>query len=99
MPSPGQQLGTNQKKLNNILGTKIDYNLGIIAATSSIDPISSVIIPGDDDGKVALKNMKIEGMGDYIEVNSSHTFMVRNKEVIAAALQFVRLGKFKKNRL
>jgi esterase/lipase len=92
----GQQLTTNQGRIANVLNNKIDYELGIIAGNSTIDPISSLIIPGDDDGKVSIESTKLEGMKDHIVINASHTFFPSNKEVKRQTLHFLRNGKFDK---
>ncbi len=89
----GQQLITNQKDFDNIFGI-VNYELGIIAGNSSIDPISSFIIKGDDDGKVAIEKTKLEGMKDHIIIDASHTFFPTNKKVQKQALFFLKNGKF-----
>ena len=90
----GEQLVTNQKKIKDMFG-KIDYELGIIAGNSTIDPISSfMIIPGPDDGKVSIESTKLEGMKDHIIVSASHTFFPSNKQVKKQTLYFLQNGKF-----
>lgn len=91
----GQQLITNQEKINHILG-KVNYELGVVAGNSTIDPISSMIIPGDDDGKVSIESTKVEGMRDYIIVPASHTFFPSNDDVKEQTLYFLQYGKFKR---
>jgi esterase/lipase len=93
----GQQLITNQKNISKLLDKKIDYELGIIAGNFTIDPISSSIIPGDDDGKVSIESTKLEGMKDHIVVSASHTFFPSNKEVQKQTLNFLQHGIFKKD--
>jgi triacylglycerol lipase len=92
----GQQLTTDQKRINHLLNGKITYPLGVIAGNFSIDPISSAIIPGDDDGKVSIASTKIDGMQDHIIIKSSHTFFPSNKNVQKQVLHFLKFGKFKK---
>ena len=90
----GQQLTTDQSKVKNLLGT-VDYELGIIAGDRSIDPISSVILKGKDDGKVRIKNTKTKGMTDHIVIHATHTMMMKNKSVINQTEHFITHGKFK----
>jgi len=91
----GQELTTDQSDhLQNTLGT-INYPLGVIAGNSSIEPISSHKIPGDDDGKVSIESTKIQGMQDHIVVGASHTFFPSNQQVIAQTLHFLKQGVFK----
>ncbi len=89
----GQQLITDQSKLKELNG-EIDYPLGIIAGNYSLAPISSIIIPGKDDGRVSIERTKIKGMTDHIVIDTNHTFMVVNKEVQQQALYFIEHGKF-----
>lgn len=91
----GQQLITDQKDVTKEFG-KVDYELGVIAGDFTIDPVSSAIIPGDDDGKVAVKRTKIKGMKDHIVVNASHTFFPSNKEVQKQVLHFLKYSNFKR---
>jgi pimeloyl-ACP methyl ester carboxylesterase len=91
--SAGQQLITDQSTFEDILG-EVDYELGIIAGTQSIAPISSLLIPHDDDGKVSLQRMRVKGMDDYKEISSTHTFIMKNKKAKNLALRFIQTGRF-----
>ena len=92
----GQQLTTEQAaEMEKVFG-KVDYELGVIAGNSTIDPISSWIIPGENDGKVSLKSTQIEGMVDHTVVSATHTFFPRNKEVQQHTVDFLKHGKFSK---
>ena len=93
----GKELRTNQDKVKNLLGN-IDYELGVIAGNGTIDPISSAIIPGDDDGKVSIESTKIDGMKDHIVVFSSHTFFPSDEEAKKQVLHFLKNGEFKKEK-
>ncbi|MEM9332895.1 MAG: alpha/beta fold hydrolase [Pseudomonadota bacterium] len=90
----GQQLVTEGAGIEELLGT-VDYELGVVAGNFSIDPVSSSIIPGDDDGKVSVESTKVEGMHDHIVVFASHTFFPQSKEVQRQTLHFLRTGFFK----
>jgi pimeloyl-ACP methyl ester carboxylesterase len=92
----GQQLCVqNYSDLQHLFG-KVDYELGIIAGNSTIDPISSYIIPEVDDGKVSIESTKLEGMKDHIIISSDHILMPSNKEVQRQTLEFLKNGFFKK---
>ncbi|HAQ50228.1 MAG TPA: lipase [Gammaproteobacteria bacterium] len=90
----GQDL-TTDKDITELFG-QIDYELGVIAGNSTIDLISSAIIPGDDDGKVSIKSTKLEGMKDHIVVSASHTFVPSNRAVHQQTEYFLKHGIFKK---
>jgi triacylglycerol lipase len=89
----GQELITDQSKLAKLYG-KVDYDLGIIAGNLSIDPISSYIITGEDDGKVSVAGTKLEGMKDHIIVSATHTFMTNNPVVMRQVESFIKNGEF-----
>jgi pimeloyl-ACP methyl ester carboxylesterase len=89
----GQQLVTDKTAVKHLFG-EVNYDLGIIAGNLSIDPFSSAIIPGENDGKVAVERTKLEGMKDHIVVSASHTFFPSNKEVLKQTLYFIKNGKF-----
>ena len=91
----GLQLGTNQDSVPNRLG-KAEFDLGIIAGSRSINLILSLLIPGNDDGKVSIERTKLEGMNDHIVIPTTHTFMMRNKQVINQISHYLKHGKFTK---
>jgi triacylglycerol lipase len=89
----GQQLGTGPDSLPNRLGP-VDFELGVIAGDRSINWINSGMIPGPDDGKVAVERTKVVGMKDHLVVHTTHPTMLRHRKVIAAATRFLRAGCF-----
>jgi triacylglycerol lipase len=88
----GQELRTGRK--NDLLLGKINYELGVIAGDRSIDPVSSYYIPGPDDGKVSVESTKAKGMKDHIVLHATHTFMMKQANVIRQTLHFLAFGKF-----
>lgn len=92
----GQELGTDQKKYSKLFGA-VDFELGIIAGDRSIDPISSTIIPGADDGKVSVVRTRLPGMKDHVVIHTTHTFMMRNDIVLQQTVNFLQKGVFKRS--
>ena len=92
----GQQLTTTSDLSNLFKIKKINYDLGIIAGNRTIDPISSIIIPGVDDGKVSVESTKLKGMKDHIVVSASHTFFPTNKIIHQQTEYFLKHGMFKR---
>ncbi|MBV1929047.1 MAG: alpha/beta fold hydrolase [Gammaproteobacteria bacterium] len=94
----GQQLTTNQNNIEKLLGD-IDYSVGVIAGDRSIDPVSYLIIPGENDGKVAVDRTKTKGMADHIIIHATHTFIMNNAEALTQAVNFLKNGAFDKTSL
>jgi pimeloyl-ACP methyl ester carboxylesterase len=90
----GMQLGTQLSDIPRTLGP-VDFELGIIAGTRSINLILSTLIPDKDDGKVSVTAAKVEGMKDFLTLPVTHTFMMKNQNVIAQVIHFLSHGKFK----
>lgn len=90
----GSQLVTNFSKIDEICG-KVDYELGILAGCKSLDPISSIILPKGNDGKVSIASTKLDGMKDHVVLSASHLLFPSNKQVHKQVLNFLQNGKFK----
>jgi len=91
----GQELGTGANSVPRRLGPA-NFELGVIAGTSSVNPVLSEMIPGPDDGKVSIESTRLEGMSDHIVMDVSHTFMMRDDEVIEQVISFLQSGKFRR---
>lgn len=89
----GQQLGTEPSSMPNIL-KPVDFEIGVIAGNSSLNPFYSSIIPGDDDGKVAVEKARLSEMADFLVVPESHSFMMNDAEVIRQTIHFLERGRF-----
>jgi pimeloyl-ACP methyl ester carboxylesterase len=89
----GLQLGTGEKSVPLQL-PPANFEVGIIAGDSSINLLLSTMIPGDDDGKVSVENTKLEGMRDHLVVDVSHPLIMRDDDVIAQVIYFLRFGYF-----
>lgn len=92
----GQQLGTGEASVPKRLG-RADFDVGIIAGTRSINPILSSLIPGANDGRVSVENTRLEGMSDHLEMEVTHTFMMRNDAVIEQVIHYLENGSFRRD--
>ena len=89
----GQQLVTSDDCHVSWLGG-VDYNLGIVAGNRSIDPVSSTVIKGRDDGKVAVERTRLDAAADHIVVPANHTFFPKTDIVISQTIYFLHRGAF-----
>ncbi len=87
------QLGTDPRGFITTL-TDMDAEVGVITGNRSINWINSIIIPGPDDGKVAVDRARLPSMQDFLVVKRTHPFIMNAKEVIEAIIQFINTGKF-----
>lgn len=91
----GGELGTHADAIIHSMPKEVDYPLGIIAGDRSVDPISSAIIPGVDDGKVSVESTRLSGMSDHITIHASHLFIISQQETVDLVHQFLRKGAFR----
>jgi len=90
----GQQLGTEPTGVPSQLGP-VDFELGVITGSNSLNPLFSYLIPGEDDGKVSVESAKVEGMADFLVVPRSHPFIMNSPEVAEQVVHFLRYGRFR----
>ncbi len=86
----GPQLRTNHEHITG----DIDYPLGIIAGSASINPLAPWVLEGEHDGIVPVERTKIDGMTDHIVLKATHSFMMFNPKVIEQALYFLKNEAF-----
>jgi len=69
------------------------YPLGVIAGTLEI-PLTSKLIPGDDDGLVQVESTLVEGMSDFVTVKVNHVQMKYSKKIVQQVSHFLKNGSF-----
>ncbi len=89
----GRQLGKGAASVPLQLGPA-DFELGVIAGTRTIDPITSAVLDDPDDGRVSVADTRLDGMDDFIIVEHSHAFMMRLDLPIELTIRFLRSGSF-----
>lgn len=92
----GRQLGTDAASLPQQLGP-VTYPVGVITGNRSINLLLSLLIPGEDDGKVSVERAKVEGMTDFLVVPNTHPLIMNSDQVIEQTGHFLRYGFFKRD--
>lgn len=91
--SAGLQLGTGEDSIPSQLGP-VDFELGVIAGTGTINPWMSAMLPDADDGKVTVAATRVEGMDDFLVVGQSHRYITRSDIVFRNTASFLKTGRF-----
>ena len=89
----GTQLGTDPYSIPSQLGA-VNFDLGVIAGTQSINLIMSSMLPNPDDGKVSVASTKVRGMNDFVALPTIHSHMMKNDAVINEVINFLLHGRF-----
>lgn len=89
----GEELGTDVGSLPNKLGP-VNFDVGVIAGTRSVNLLLSLYLPNPDDGKVSVESTKIEGMHDFITLPVSHPFIMKDEAVIDQIIYYLHHGHF-----
>lgn len=92
----GSRLLTDSTGISQQIGPAT-FDLGIITGNRSANPIASWLIPGPDDGKVAVERARLEGAAAFLVIEATHTFIMNHKEVAEETLHFLREGRFSGN--
>ncbi len=89
----GGELGTVAQATPHRLGAA-SFELGVLTGDRSLNWALSALIPGADDGKVAVSRAPMAGMAAFRVLHTSHPFIMRNGEAIAQTLHFLQHGDF-----
>ena len=89
----GNQLGTGPHQIPKSLGP-VTFDLGVLTGTRTINFILSALIPGPDDGKVAVSQARVEGMADFRTIPATHPLIMNSKVAIQETLRFFETGAF-----
>ena len=89
----GYQLGKGPESVPLSLGTP-NFDFAVIAGNSTIDPITSAVLDDPDDGKVSVRDTRLEGMRDFAVLPVSHAMIMQNREVFRLVRNYLSHGSF-----
>ncbi|MCA9104246.1 MAG: alpha/beta fold hydrolase [Planctomycetales bacterium] len=89
---PGQQLAREWQDVEPLLATP-EFEFGILAGGEDSD-FSNPLVRGEDDLIVSLEETRLPGAVDFRHVESMHTFMPWNEEVMRMTRHFLAEGNF-----
>jgi pimeloyl-ACP methyl ester carboxylesterase len=72
----------------------VPFVTGVIAGSQTLNPATSALVEGIDDGKVSIASTKVAGMKAHIVLPVTHTFMMHNPKVMAQTLLFLQTTRF-----
>ncbi len=68
---------------------------GSLAVSLPAPQFEHGVIAAEFDAKVSLDEAGTDSMGDFLVVESFHTFVMNRRDVLAACAEFLRQGKFR----
>lgn len=90
----GAHLRTERLEADETLLGKIDFPVGVIAGDRALLPLPFNPLPRPHDGKVSVAATHVAGLTDHVTLPVTHTLMVYDRRVIAAAMAFLEKGSF-----
>ena len=89
----GAALGTGQEDAPQRL-PDLALPYGVIAGATSMNPATSAILNGEDDGKVSVASTMLPGAVDHLTLPVTHTLMMNEPMTIWQCARFLRRGAF-----
>jgi triacylglycerol lipase len=71
-----------------------DFVTDLMAESPVLGVINSWLIPGPDDGKVAVDRARLEGADAFLVVEATHTFIMNHRGVADQSIYFLHEGRF-----
>ncbi len=90
---PGQQLGPEWSWLESNLATP-PCPFGIIAGGRGNQRGFSMLLPGDDDGRIRVETTRLAGAADFVLVPMIHELIANDPRTLGYVLRFLEDGYF-----
>ena len=92
----GQQLGSDPEGFISRLPTP-NFEFAVIAGKAGTSRGFNPLVPGDDDGTVAVESTRLPGAADFISVRGSHSFLMFKPAVIEWTRRYLKHGHFRED--
>lgn len=87
-------LGTKADAYWRTLPARADFELGVIAGSSALNPLGWLYLERPHDGTVAEHSTRLEGMADHLTLPSNHTLILFRRRTAEQTIAFLRTGRF-----
>ncbi len=87
-------LGTGPDAYWRMLPPRADFELGVIAGSSALNPLGWLYLERPHDGTVAEHSTRLDGMRDHLLLPSNHTLILFRRRTAEQAIAFLRTGRF-----
>ncbi len=92
----GQQLGSDPEGFIAKLATP-RFEFAVIAGQAGKPGGYNPLVPGDDDGTVAISSTRLPGATDFAAIRGLHSFLMNQPQVIDWTRRFLKSGHLRKN--
>jgi hypothetical protein len=89
------QSGTDDDAFARVLPQTVDYDLGVIAGSASLDPLANTFIPWPHDGKISAARTRLDGIGDHTILPLPHDLTSSHPLALFQIWSFIRDGRFR----
>jgi pimeloyl-ACP methyl ester carboxylesterase len=94
----GLELGTGLADGPRALGPlPAGVLVGVIAGDRTLNPFFSALLPGANDGKVAVAATHVAGETDHVTLPATHTWIMWRGDAVEQVEAFLRDGHFARN--
>lgn len=87
-------LGTGPDAYWRTLPPRADFELGVIAGSSALNPLGWFFLAQPHDGTVAEASTRLPGLADHLTLPSNHTCILFRRRTAEQVLAFLRDGRF-----
>jgi hypothetical protein len=89
------QLGTGERGIAGRLAP-VSPEIGVIAATRSLQPWFACLLPRPNDGVVSVDSARLAEMRDFIAIDTNHTTIMYDRRVRRQVVAFLENGRFER---